>query len=251
MSVTIKWTGGRTGNDLFQYAFARIIAHKNNLKLETPWPHDDFVQANPPNGGDVIEEPYVLIQDLYHDQHDRDWHRQDFKKKRVEVSGFFQHAKYYDENPDFVKSIFSLPPLEKRPPEEVVIHYRLGDYYQVGAGGSVIHPTWYTGILMQKIRFNPRKQKLYIVTDDPKDKILHSFQRFQPEIVSDTPEHDFNFIRQFDTILCGNSSFSWWASFLSEATRIFTFSRWIKEPHGKVLRLAFMHRATPVLGNWR
>ena len=251
MSVTIKWTGGRTGNDLFQYTFARIMAHKNNLRLHTEWPHTDFIEFTPAAPGMVNDKPHTLIQDLYHDEHNRDWHKENYKKENLLISGFFQHPKYYDESPALTRSMFILPPVEKRPPGDVVMHYRLGDYYEVGKGGSVIHPTWYTGILMQRLKFNFRKQKLFIVTDDPEDKILKTFQRFQPTIVSDSPKHDFNFLREFDTILCGNSSFSWWASYLSDASRIFTFSRWIREPHGKILRLAFMHRATPVLGSWR
>ena len=248
--VEIKWTGGRTGNDLFQYIFARLIAHKNKLKLVTEWPHDDFIKATPHEPGDVIEENQELIQDLYWDQHDSDWFNNDYRKKRILVSGFFQHHKYYDQDKDLVKSFFDLEPVEKRASTDVVFHYRLTDYYKVGEGGSVIHPTWVAGILLNKLKFNPQKNNFFIVTDDPTDKIFNRLQRYNPMIIHQSPKEDFNFIRSFDTILCGNSSFSWWATYLSEAKKIFTFSKWINEPRNKILRLAQMRGALPVMGNY-
>ena len=248
--VSIKWTGGRTGNDLFQYNFARLLALKNNLHLETEWPHQDFLKMHPFVGGEKYDKPVVYVKDLYHDQHDLDWFGTSLARKRIYVKGFFQSPKYYDRNKKLVKSFFNLPPIQKRPPEHIVMHYRLKDYYEVGKGGSVINPSWYAGVLMQKLRFNIKKHRLWIVTDDPNDKLLNRLSRFKPEIVSIDPKHDFHFIRQFDNIICGNSSFSWWAAYLSEASKIYTFSKWIREPHNHIIRLAFFHGAQPVQGNW-
>lgn len=248
--VTIKWTGGRTGNDLFSYNFARLLALQNNLHLATEWPHPDFIEMHPFVGGEKNDKPVVIIRDLYKDDHNKPWFNTSLTNKHLIIHGFFQFPGYFDKNKKLVKSFLKLPPVEKRPPEHIVMHWRLTDYYQVGKGGSVIHPTWYAGILKHKLRWNPKKHKLFIVTDDPKDKILNKLSLFRPTIVSESPKHDFNFIRSFDTILCGNSSFSWWASYLSEAKRIFTFSRWINEPHGHIIRLAFFHGALPVQGNW-
>jgi len=251
MSVTIKWNG-RTGNQLFSYCFARVLAAKNNLRLVTEWPHQDFIETTPHEAGEEHDEPVVTIKDLYWNDHDRDWLNQDFKRKRVYVDGFFQNPKYYDPNKQLVKSFFNLPEINKRPSNEIVLHWRLSDYYQVGPGkqGSVIRADWYAHVLMHKIRFNPKINKLFIVTDDPSDRILHKLQRFHPTIVSENPKHDFNFIREFDTIICGNSTFSWMAAFLSDASKIFTFSKWINEPHRYIIRLALMRGATPVQGNW-
>ena len=263
--VSIKWTGGRTGNDLFQYIFSRLLAIKNNLHLETEWPHQDFVEMHPFVGGEKHDKPVVEVRDMYHDPHEKEWFSTSLAKKHLITHGFFQHPKYYDKNKRLVKSFFNLKPIQKRPPEHIVIHWRLGDYYKVGntrcencikqscygcRGGSVINPSWYAGVLMQKLRFNLKKHKLYIVTDDPGDPILTKLQRFKPEIISKSPKHDFHFIRDFDTIICGNSSFSFWASYLSDAKRIYTFSRWVNEPHNYIIRLAYFHNAMPVNGQW-
>ena len=42
----------------------------------------------------------------------------------------------------------------------------------------------------------------------------------------------FNFIRSFDKILFKNSTFSWWASVLSDASRVGVFGPW-KPDKGK------------------
>jgi len=238
------------GNKIFEYVFSSLLALKNNLHLETEWPHQEFIKIHPFVGGERYDNPVVEVSDMYHNQHDRDWFNESLLKKHLVVHGFFQHPKYYDKYKDILKSFFNLPPIQKRPFGDIVMHYRLGDYYEVGKGGSVIHPTWYTHILMHKIKWNRNKHRLFIVTDSPDDKILKNFHRFHPQIISGEPKNDFEFIRQFDTILCGNSSFSWWASYLSEATRIYTFSRWINEPHNHIIRLAFFKGAAPVNGKW-
>lgn len=261
--VSINWTGGRTGNDLFEYVFARIIAVISNLHLETEWPHPDFVKFHPFVGGEKHDSPVVNIGDMYKDRHDVNWFLSSYSRKRIIVKGFFQHVKYYDPNRKLIETFFNLPDIEPMPDKDIVMHYRLGDYYKVGnncnnctrkncyncKGGSVIHPSWYLKILKQ-LRLNPSKQKLYIVTDDPNDPILDNFKQYIPVIVHQSPSEDFHFIRRFKTILCGNSSFSFWASWLSKAEKIFTFSKWMHEPHGHIIRLANFKGSRPMNGEW-
>lgn len=243
---------GRSGNQIFSYVFARLLAIHNNLKLITMFPYHKLLNTTPHEEGRILNEPDIFVNDLYHDQHEKLW----FKNKmngKVHVSGFFQWPNYYEGKEKLIKSFFNLPPVKKRPKEEIVLHYRLTDYHSPGLK-SVIHPGWYQNILGSKIRFN-NKCKLYIVTDDPADKLIKNLLVFKhngmlPEIISVSPEHDFHFIREFDTIICGNSSFSWWAAFLSEATNIYTFADWMREPHGHKIKNAYYSRFTPIKGNW-
>ncbi|HUX57980.1 MAG TPA: hypothetical protein VMV77_13460, partial [Bacteroidales bacterium] len=194
----------------------------------------------------------------YHKQHNREWFQEDYEKKHLIIHGFFQNAKYYNNKKEIIKKFFILPPIDKRPPTDVVIHYRLKDYYDVGPRdqrgkvrtGSVIDPSWHSRILSSILHHNKHKQQLYIVTDDPTDPILTMLSVYNPIIVSNSPAEDFRFIMNFDTILCGNSSFSWFAAFFSEATKIFTFSRWINDQHNKIVRLAEMRGASMQQGSW-
>lgn len=250
LGVTCEYHG-RTGNNIFQYVFARLIAEKNGLAMDTAWIHPDFIRVTTPAPGDRFVEPVVGINDLYWNQHDIDWFSRDFRGKRVMCSGFFQSPMYYDKHTDLVKSFFDLDKVEKRPKNEIVMHVRLDDYADPGLQSVIAH-TWYAKILTS-MQFNTKKNKLYIVTD-PKSKDDPYLKKFiityQPTIISNSAAEDFHFMREFDTIICSNSSFAWWAAWLSEASRIFTFSKWIREPHGQRIKLPLTKRATPVYGDW-
>ncbi len=241
---------GRTGNNIFQYVFARLIAERNGLAMSTDWKQQDFIATTPHKPGTTHEAPVVEIKDLYWSQHDVDWMSMNFRNTQVKCSGFFQSPMYYDSNINLVKSFFKLPEMEKRPPGEIVMHVRLDDYADPGLK-SVINPNWY-GKILYSMQFHNKKNKLYIVTD-PKsknDSYIKSFLSYQPTIISGTAAEDFHFIRQFDTIICSNSSFAWWAAWLSDATKIYTFAKWIREPHGQKIRLPLTLRATPIHGEW-
>ena len=53
------------------------------------------------------------------------------------------------------------------------------------------------------------------------------FTQYMPAYLSSTPSSDFDFIRSHNNIICSNSSFCWWAAFLSEAESIYTFKPWM------------------------
>lgn len=256
--VEIRWTGGRMGNCIFEYVFARLLALQNNLKLVTEWPHQDFLESTTHAQGEIHHEPIVDVIDSYHSQHGRKWFGENFKNKHVVTHGFFQNASYYNNKRETIKGFFALPPIKKMHPNDIVIHYRLTDYYDVGPRdrfgnvpvGSVIDPSWHSKILSSVIHHNKNKGQLYIVTDNPKDKILQRLQIYNPIIVSKTPVEDFLFIRNFNNILCGNSSFSWFASFFSEAKKIYTFSLWLNDKNKKIIRLAGMRGASAQIGSW-
>lgn len=237
---------GRTGNNMFQYVFARLIAEHNDLEMVTQWPHQDFCKTTPHAPGRIVEKPVEELRDLYHDEHGQEYFAMNLRHKRIVCNGFFQHPKYYDGNREKILTYFKLQ--EQLPVDGIVMHVRLTDYADKGLR-SVISPFWYLRIL-QQLKINIKKKRLYIVTDEPGNQYFKHFLQYAPTVVSNGPASDFHFIRRFNTIICSNSSFCWWAAFLSNAEKIITFSRWIREPHGAILRLAYIRRAVPILGNW-
>lgn len=246
--VTVDYLG-RTGNNIFQYVFARMLAEKNGLYLNAEWPHPEFVQFSEPAPGTKVDGEWLEIRDTYSDSHNQDWLEHNFAGQRIHLHGFWQHPKFYDRNEGMIRKYFKLDKVTKRPPTEVVAHIRLGDYLE---SKSVISPEWYYKCL-NACQYRPGKargRKFYIVTDQPDHPYLKNLEIMQPIIVSESPAHDFHFIREFDNIICGNSSFSWWASWLSEAKKIFTFSKWMRLAKGEVLHLQYMQRARCVAGNF-
>jgi len=63
---------------------------------------------------------------------------------------------------------------------------------------------------------------------------------------SDTIFNDFNFIRSFNKIIIGVSTFSWWAAILSEANEVYAPKNWKKLKGHRNKNLPFVE-----LDNWK
>jgi hypothetical protein len=227
---------GRTGNRMFQYTLARLIASHSNQHLDAVWGEFDFIKVTQPVEGRVVSGQPLILRDSSRIRTDMKYDRP------ICLQGFFQRSGIYNPYRDETKSFFVLDPVGINY-DDIVIHLRLGDYHEEQFR-YVISPDWYRSILAME-KFN----KLFIVVEEHEKnrEYLAYFDDLKPVVVSGTAKHDFNFLRSFDRIVCSNSSFAWWAAFLSDARKIYTFSDWlgIKWPD-----LAGMKGATPVCGNF-
>jgi hypothetical protein len=80
-----------------------------------------------------------------------------------------------------------------------------------------------------KAGYVPGKNICFVVTANPEDEAVTQLKKMlDATIISGPPKSDFNFIRSFNKIVCGNSTFSWWATFLSEANTIITYKPWLR-----------------------
>jgi hypothetical protein len=86
-----------------------------------------------------------------------------------------------------------------------------------------------------------RPGQVTIVSDEPDSDYVLALQRrlsapHRMVYVStaDTPANDFHFMRGFAAIACANSTFSWWAAYLSNAVRIYTPSCGVGHPDVKL-----------------
>lgn len=226
MSVELIYKeNGRIGNHLFQYVFARLLAEKNDFRLVTPWGYPQLLQATEQKNGRVFKKPVIHISDNPKEEgYFKNYTLNrifdtPLKKGKYILSGYFEDSRLYDKNEALIKSFFVLDPFEKNT-EDIVINLRLGtDFHNMKA---IIHPQWYLDIL-NKEKFN----KLYIVGSRPDEPYLAHFEKYDPIIVPTDPMKDFHFIRKFDKIVCANSTYSWWAAFLSEADTIYIPDKWL------------------------
>lgn len=217
MSVEVEYKG-RFGNNLFQYACARLFAEDNGLKLETPWLGGGGVGVRPAAGGEAWKgrQPKIRIGDpdtLF----GRSW-----PPGHYVLDGFFQKASWYYARREHVRSFFSVPDVAPLEESHVVACVRLGDYW---THRIVIHPDWYKAVLGRL-----KVESLTVVTDEPGNAFHNVFSSYHPRIVSGSVADDFHLIRRARTLVLSNSSFSWWAAFMGHAQRMITFARWIDNP---------------------
>jgi hypothetical protein len=213
MSVSINYSG-RFGNNITQYIFARIFSENNGLQLIT-----NFNHTNSPIGftdhttGSIISGNQLIINDYSENILDAAWTPSNYL-----ISGYFQKSKYYINRRNQILSFIKGDNISVNY-DDIVMHVRLGDYL------FKIHPEWYLNIL-KKQKFN----NLYIVMEEEDQKYLSYFSQYNPICISTNQYDDWNFIRTFDRILCSNSTFGWWAAFLSNASKIWIFNRWTTTP---------------------
>lgn len=225
MPVQINYKG-RCGNKIFQYVSARIFSEKNELNLLTDL---DCEIVKTKNHIQYDDDFFEKVVSLNYSSFDSDELKFNGKNIKYIFDDFFQNCVYINNNQELVMSFFDLPKFDKNN-EDIVLNIRLDDKVHSNNlenpenwdRAEIIHPDYYKKILDSETYKN-----VYIVVDEIKyeweKKYMSHFEQYNPIIVSKTPEEDFNFIRSFNKIVTSISTFSYWAAFLSDADKIYTF----------------------------
>jgi hypothetical protein len=197
------------GNRLFQYSLGRIIAETLGFRLSAapiagfPGTRQvvagkDFSDAPVQQlGGQKIELPGVL---------------RDTTPRRIVLHGYFQRYEYYQPFKDSIRKSWLVPefrPASLRPTGEIALNIRRGDYIQMG---------WATPFkFFRDVLESVRHERVCIVTDEPADPFFKRFRPYAPVLFHEGPLEDFAMLLSFRRMVITQSTFSWWAAFLSEA----------------------------------
>jgi len=150
------------------------------------------------------------------------WIKEILPDKNIILSGYFQNYKYYKHHKSFIRSLlYKLYEykLEEYPSyKDIVIHYRGTDIpYQTPIG-------YYLDCISKESSFS----KIVIVTDEPKNLNLQKLyeklnKKYKNSVViqSKSVIEDFIYIMYAETIIMSVSTFSWMASWLSDAKKIY------------------------------
>lgn len=247
---------GRLGNNLFQYALARILAVDLGYSLEVR-AIEGFPATRDRVKGIVVGP---RTEELVGQTLDIDRIYQNKGKVGYKLSGWFQQYSYYKRHRDRIRSWFNRTrgkPLYDLTPEDIVVHVRrtqkngrdqtypyevrandilcansvltLDDtvrdhleFHNVNRVGRLLASTdlisfeWYESIL-DTLSFS----KLYICTDVPDDPFLRYFDKYNPIISQAGEWGDFVLLRSANRIVCCHSTFSWWAAWLSDASEVY------------------------------
>ena len=263
-SVLVNFTIG-FGNNLFQYAFGKILSEKLGLPMRhaeiRPFGIErQYVNYNNSLSTMLINDPNCVMA---------------LNSKRSDVNylvqGYFENYEIYRPYINQIKTWFPKHPITNK--KDLILHFRLQNrlIQQSHCKNHVSFEAFERGInnfefdklhivtdakkwdfytkedieeIQNDIRKgpNPPSNSPWIPTDQSLDYINHLIEGFSKyDIVvhcndadvipgsgglRDDFIDDFNLIRSFDKIMFKDSTFSWWAAMLSDATHISAFRPW-------------------------
>ena len=264
-TLKMKFSNG-FGNNLFQYSFGKLLSEYHGLNYSHDAIPEMGIKAKSYKYNKKLKTVKFKANSnrdaKIFDKNHQQWFCKDFKNHNFNFYDFmfyFEDYTIYKPYLDKIRSWFD--PVKKTNTGDLVIHFRLknrlvwGTHYK-----NFIKPERYRDIIKSNFKFN----KLYIVGDmdrwdyvNKKDVekikkevaikyksnptkfistdasieyvngLVNSLKEFGPILKhSKRFIDDFNFIRSFDQIMFKNSTFAWWASVLSEASKVGAFGLW-------------------------
>jgi hypothetical protein len=206
--ISIKYKG-RLGNQMFQYAFARILAEKNNYKLNA---NSLEIFSNTKQkilGKDFSNKEKIVVSDSnYKDYLDF------LPNKHIILDGYFAHFDILNKNRKNILNWFSLNKKFKLNKKSVVVHIRRTDFIEI----DCCLPMSYYDKILSELEYD----KIYVCTDDINDWFVKKFiKKYNAKIFHKSLEEDFSFMVSAKKLILSQSTFGWWIGFLSSANEIY------------------------------
>jgi hypothetical protein len=255
---------GRLGNQIFQYALLKVVGIKNNYEVVLPQDNETNVMIGRYNPSDNKVDTYKLdlyecfkINDkkvpinqitthtTYNEKH-MHFDPEVFNiKDGTNFHGYYQCADYFYQYEDQLKKSLSFNDnIEqicvryinqikniKNVKNITTVHIRRGDGVVDQGKYQVLLSIDYYKNLISKIRSD--NNIFLIISDDinwckeqfDENDIVFSQVSTMPTSIS---KHliDFCLLSKGDSIVMANSSYSWWAAWLSEAQNIYCPDKW-------------------------
>jgi len=235
---------GRLGNNMFQYATYYAISRKTNYLLKSPF-IKDF-----PNTSTVFGEKSYETEKKYRIPCKFNY-MVDYSKlnldpqQTIESIGHWENIYNFNEYKEEIKIIFDLPhfpeedykyfiinrkkniyeniPLEQPiGKDDLVISLRLGDFLRPNVKTNPPYNVLlynYFKIILRNIKHN----RLFITSDEPFNPFVNEFRDHNPIIIeNESAIKTMSFVTKFNKIAISQSTFSWWAAYLSEAEEVYS-----------------------------
>lgn len=229
--IVVKFEG-YLGNNLFQYAFCRILAEKMDLQMgyipfninqfngnfTTLDTLSNYFPHAPLNiySGKRFEEPIEVIgapTALY--QFDIDDIIKNKTNRKLIFRGYFQRMEYFEPYKDKIRQwfkIYGTPNLICNK-NDVLLAIRRGTDYSK----SWSLPLCYYSQAIESIK---NINKIYITGTGIDEELKNYLAKYNPVYTTGSPMDCFVFIKSFNRIILSNSTYGWWAAFLSDAEEI-------------------------------
>jgi len=201
---------GNLGNNLFQYAFGRLLAERLGYRLDAG-PIEGFPATLDKVDGLVRQGEPLVFRGQKPDLSllDRE------PGRPVLLTGYFQRTEYYLQYRDRIREWLAMDmKVEPVPgPRDLVVGIRRGRDYIPEHG----LPMSYYEQAIESVPF----EALHICSDSPKDPFVRKIaRRYGGKIRPAGALDNLKFMMQFQQMVISNSTFLWWAAFLSDANII-------------------------------
>lgn len=207
------------GNKLFTYAIGRIFSSELDLKLVVP--ENSHIQR----GGIVMDFPYgnidgrIIDDEYYVSDHSMNelginTILENCKNRGVFLDGYFLKYEYIKYYKNFIRSIYKDLTYDNDGKNDVVIMLRDSNC----DGTFKLNDEYYLNIL-NSLNFD----NLYISYDhfNKHLSLFEKLKKFSPNFIDDNIIEVFKLITSKNTIIACQGTFSFWASFLSNANKIY------------------------------
>jgi hypothetical protein len=242
--IKIKYHG-KLGNSLLQYGFAKILSLELGQYLPPhkidfiPYTNQEFNFGNKnewDNSIIVLKGQNKYSVDKIKIEMEKNGIRNIFLrdscanysnflkyKRQIREEWFLINQPYNKENlrnnkSFFVRSNETMIPhsVEKIEDNDMVVNVRLGDIETKHRDRLL--DIEYFKIILNNVKYN----RLFIAAEDTNSLLLRPFDQYSPiYFVQNHYMDSFNFVRLFSRIVISQSSFCWWASYLSDAKEIY------------------------------
>jgi hypothetical protein len=218
---------GRLGNQLFQIAGTIGKAHSEGDVSQAFFPKWQYAQYFSVPEQHFLTTIPIDIQDL--------------GREYLQDLSLFEECGTYVRNAlkasssanELLLSTFS--ELARSEGHKTAVHVRRGDYMEFGFWFPLCPIHYYTHSMMEISDEHPDTEFL-VFSDDP-DWCTHHFGELEHVTVMsidgvnsvDREIAEFTLMRNCDAFIISNSTFSWWAAYLSESDTVITPNRWYNE----------------------
>ena len=201
---------GTLGNNMWQYAVARVIAEKYDLKLDC-YSIPGFPNTEQVVDGNEHDSPVVRIEGHSFDL-------SVLNDCKIEMAGYVQRYEHIREHKEEVKEWFQLDvesPMEVLPTDFVVSIRRGWNGYPTDLCPSKEY--------FQEVFSHVEHDRIILCTDSFDDPFFDFINDLDVEVVKAqfSPLEQFVLIKSANKILLTPSTYCWWAAFLSNAEEIY------------------------------
>jgi hypothetical protein len=233
---------GRMGNQLFQFAFAHLMAKKNNtffvLDIQKNRFYLDCFQLSFPHNLFSNKKLLRLYGWVVRKIDLKNHH--DFLDLKVKVDlpevigsasfdGYFQDADLMESDKKSLLQLFAIKKSYQKIFQEkygslfnqnkvLVISMRLGQDYKdftlpdLNDSKVFLPNEWYTNILSE---IENQYDEVVVISDEIEEAKLILGQKSNYQFINESPETQFQMMINANGCIIGNSSYSWWGGFLN------------------------------------